>query len=46
MLRSLVLDDMIFGVFPFMERGFTYPWYHNPGEVFDAVLQVLQVSRG
>ncbi|KIM81815.1 hypothetical protein PILCRDRAFT_821171 [Piloderma croceum F 1598] len=42
MLRSLVLDDMIFGVFPFMERGFTHPWYHNPGEVFDAVLQVLQ----
>jgi hypothetical protein len=43
MLRTLVLDDMTFGVFPFMETGFTYPWYHNIGEVFDAVLQVLQV---
>jgi hypothetical protein len=45
MLRSLVLDDMIFGVFPFVEKGFTYPWYYDVGEVFDAVLQVLQVGQ-
>ena len=45
MLRTLVLEDMTFGVFPFMYAGFTVPWYHNVGEVFDAVLQVLQVGN-
>jgi hypothetical protein len=43
MLRTLVFNDMTFGVFPFMEMGFTYSWYYNIGEVFDAVWQVLQV---
>jgi len=46
MLRTLVLEDMTFGVFPFMKAGFSYPWYHNVDEVFDAVLQVLQVREG
>jgi hypothetical protein len=45
MLRTLALGDMTFGVFPFMDTGFTYPWYSNVGEVFDAVLQVLQVRK-
>jgi hypothetical protein len=45
MLRTLVLDDMTFGVFPFMEAGFTHPWYYSVEEVFDAVLQVLQVHN-
>ena len=45
MLRTLVLEDMTFGVFPFMYAGFTSPWYHNVEEVFDAVLQVLQVRN-
>jgi len=45
MLRTLVLEDMTFAVFPFMATGFSYPWYHNVDEVFDAVLQVLQVSK-
>jgi hypothetical protein len=45
MLRTLVLEDMTFGVFPFMKTGFTSPWYYNVEEVFDAVLQVLQVRN-
>jgi hypothetical protein len=45
MLRTLALEDMIFGVFPFMATGFTSPWYYNVEEVFDAVLQVLQVRN-
>jgi hypothetical protein len=45
MLRTLILEDMTFGVFPFMYTGFTSPWYHNVEEVFDAVLQVLQVRN-
>jgi hypothetical protein len=28
-----------------MDTGFSYPWYHNVDEVFDAVLQVLQVHK-
>jgi hypothetical protein len=45
MLRTLVLEDMTFAVFPYMRRGFSDPWYHNVDEVFDAVLQVLQVHK-
>ena len=46
MLRTLVLEDMTFGVFPFMDTGFSYPWYYDVEEVFNAVLQVLQVTDG
>ena len=28
-----------------MKSGFSYPWYYNVDEVFDAVLQVLQVCE-
>jgi len=45
MLRTLVLEDMIFGIFPLMRAGFSDPWYHNVEEVFDAVLQVLKVCN-
>jgi hypothetical protein len=45
MLRTLNLDDMTFGVFPYMSACFTCPWYYNVEEVFDAVLQVLQVCK-
>ena len=45
MLRTLDLDDMTFGVFPYMSACFTCPWYYNVEEVFDAVLQVLQVCK-
>ena len=43
MLRTLTLEDMTFAVFPYMKSGFSYPWYYDVGEVFDADLQVLQV---
>jgi serine/threonine protein kinase len=46
MLRTLVLEDMTFGVFLFMNTGFSYPWYYDVEEVFNAVLQVLQVPNG
>jgi hypothetical protein len=45
MFRTLALDDMTFGMFLFMYAGFSWPWYHNVDEVFDAVLQVLQVCQ-
>jgi hypothetical protein len=45
MLRTLVVEDMRLGVFPFVNPGFSWPWYHNVDEVFDAVLQVLQVRQ-
>ncbi|KIM71235.1 hypothetical protein PILCRDRAFT_17249 [Piloderma croceum F 1598] len=28
-LQTLMLEDMTFGVFPYMETGFTSPWYYN-----------------
>jgi hypothetical protein len=45
MLRTLALDDMTFRVFPFIYAGFSWSWYHNVDEVFDVVLQVLQVCQ-
>jgi len=45
MLRTLVLEDMTFGVFPYMAAYFTHPWYYDVDEVFDAVLQLLQVCK-
>ena len=45
MLRTLVLEDMTFGVFPYMATCFTHPWYYDVEEVFDAVLQLLQVCQ-
>ena len=44
MLREIVLDDMIFAVFPLMDEGFDLPWYCNYGELVDAVYQVIEVS--
>jgi hypothetical protein len=45
MLQTLVLEDITFGVFPFMATSFSYPWCYDVGEVFDAVPQVLQVCN-
>ncbi|KAF8523035.1 kinase-like domain-containing protein [Gautieria morchelliformis] len=42
MLREIVLDDMIFVVFPLLHDGFDSPWYYNYGEVLDAVYQVTE----
>ena len=44
MLREIVLDDMIFAVFPLMNEGFHGPWYYDFGELIDAVDQVLEVQ--
>jgi hypothetical protein len=46
MLREIVLDDMIFVVFPLLQDGFDTPWYYNYGEVVDAVYQVIEVYLG
>ena len=45
MLRTLILEDTTFGVFPYMSACFRCTWYYNVEEVFDAVLQVLQVYK-
>jgi thiol-disulfide isomerase/thioredoxin len=45
MLRTLILEEMTFGVFPYMSACFTCPWYYNVEEVFDAVLQVRTVLQ-
>ena len=44
MLREIVLDDMVFAVFPLMPEGFDIPWYYDFAELIDAVDQVLEVS--
>ena len=43
-LREIVLDDMVFAVFPLMDEGFHGPWYYDFGELIDAVDQVLEVQ--
>jgi hypothetical protein len=43
MLQQLTLEDMTFGVFPVVDEGFDHPWYHDIGEVFDVVIQLLEV---
>jgi hypothetical protein len=43
MLAEIVYNDMIFAVFPLMSTGFSYPFYYQLSEVFDAVEQVLEV---
>jgi hypothetical protein len=45
MLRTLILEDITFGVFPYMSACFTCLWYYNIEEVFDAILWVLQVCK-
>ena len=42
-LREIILDDMIFAVFPLMHEAFDSPWYYNYGELVDAVCQVTEV---
>jgi hypothetical protein len=46
MLQTLILEDMTFSGFPFMNTGFTHSLYYNVGEVFNMVLQILQVWNG
>jgi hypothetical protein len=43
MLAEIVYNDMIFALFPLMSSGFSYPFYYQLSEVFDAVEQVLEV---
>jgi hypothetical protein len=44
MLKEIVHDDMIFGVFPLMSADFQDLWYYIFSEVIDVTKQVLEVG--
>lgn len=43
MQRELSLEDMTFGIFPVMAEGLDWPWYGWVSEVFDVIIQLLEV---
>ena len=45
MLQQLVLEDMTFGVFPAVSDGLNSPWFLTISEVFDVVIQLLEVRN-
>ena len=45
MLQQLTLEDMTFGVFPAVSDDFHSPWFLTISEVFDVVIQLLEVRN-
>ena len=46
MIDELELEDMVFGIFPLVRPGgLTVRWFNSTNEVFQALDEVLSVSR-